>query len=143
MIAAARLRRILIALSGGAALFALMGNGIALGKQSNEARELKGPRANYPLIASWFNLEGYCEVQFSVDEVGFPFAVTPSCTRRIFCSEAKRAVTDAKFAPKRVNGMAQIRTNVVYPMVFFIDGSGYNKDEDPRQLELCEPKAVA
>ncbi|MFN3211541.1 MAG: energy transducer TonB [Henriciella sp.] len=119
----------------------LSGNWLALSAQTNDAQILEWPNAKFPMIAGWLGLEGYCDVRFSVDEEGYPFAVTPSCTRRIFCFEAKRAVSESRFDPARVNGIPRIRTNLVFPLTFAFERSPYDEDQDPRPLELCEQKA--
>ena len=112
-------------------------------RQSRDVEVIERPSPKYPMLASWLRLEGYCHVRFSVDEVGRAFAVTPSCTRTIFCSEAERSVADAKFSPKLVDGVPKIRTNVVIPLTWSMQGSGYDDTNDPRPLELCQQKVLA
>jgi outer membrane biosynthesis protein TonB len=121
----------------------LSGNWLALSAQTNDAQILEWPKAKFPMVASWLGLEGYCDVRFSVDKNGYPFAVTPSCTRRIFCFEAKRAVSESRFDPAGENGIPKIRTNLVFPLTFAFEGSPYEDDKDPRPIELCEQKAVS
>jgi len=113
------------------------------GAQNQDAQVNTLPLTKFPMIASWLRVEGYCEVRFAVDEEGYPFAVTPSCTRRIFCFDAKRAVAAATFSPKLVDGVPSVRTNVIFPLVYLFDGSDYSSVNDPRPLELCEEKAIA
>lgn len=112
-------------------------------KQTNDAQIKTWPEPKYPMIASWLRLEGHCDVRFSVDEKGFPFAVSPACTRPIFCFEAKRAVSDATFYPKRVDGVPMERLNVVFPLEFAFEGSGYTVEDDQRSLTSCDQKAVS
>jgi outer membrane biosynthesis protein TonB len=112
-------------------------------KQDRDARIKSSPQTAYPTLASWFGIEGYCEVRFAIDEEGFPFAVEPACTRKVFCFEAKRAVSGASFYPKMVDGVPTVRTNVVYPMEYFFEGSDYDVEVDRNNLEPCENKAVS
>jgi len=113
------------------------------GAQNQDAQVKTLPQAKYPMIASWLRVEGYCEVRFAVDEEGYPFGITPSCTRPIFCFDAKRAVAAATFSPKLIDGVPSVRTNVIFPMEYAFEGSDYNLETDPRPLELCEEKAIA
>lgn len=114
-----------------------------IGAQNQDARVKTMPQGKYPMIASWLGVEGFCQVRFSVDEDGYPFAVTPSCTRKIFCFDAKRAVSAATFSPKLIDGVPSIRTDVYFPMEYFFEGSDYSVKTDPRPLELCEERAIS
>lgn len=116
---------------------------LAYAKQTNDAQIKTWPEPQYPMIASWLRLEGHCEVRFSVDEKGFPFAVSPFCTRPIFCFEAKRAVSDATFYPKRVDGVPTERLNLVFPLEFAFEESGYTVEDDTRSLAPCDHVAVS
>lgn len=124
-------------------VFVVAGPMPATAKQTNDAQIKTWPQGKFPRLASWFNVEGHCDVRFSIDEEGYPFAVTPYCTWKVFCFDAKRAVSGATFIPKRIDGIPVIRTNVVYPMEYAFEGSSYDKADDPRSLELCEAKAVS
>ena len=112
-------------------------------KQTNDAQIKTWPKPKYPAIASWLGLEGHCDVRFSVDEKGFPFSVSPFCTRPIFCFEAKRAVSAATFYPKRIDGIPVERLNVVYPFEFAFEGSGYTLEGDVKSLAPCDQKAIS
>lgn len=124
-----------------AAFFALTGTAFA--KQTRDAQVDVWPEPRYPALAEWFGWEGYCLVRFAVDEEGHPYAVSPECTHRIFCFDAKRAVTGARFLPKLIGGVPTIRTNVVFPLEYAFEGSSYDASNDPRSLEMCEEIAVA
>lgn len=50
---------------------------------------------------------------------------------------------DATFDPKRVDGIAQVRTDVVFPLEFAFEGSEYSVENDERPVEACEEKAVS
>ncbi|MHA7901146.1 MAG: energy transducer TonB [Henriciella sp.] len=115
----------------------------ASAKQTHDARVIKPPVPKYPMLASWLNLEGHCAVRFAVDEAGLPFAIMASCTRPIFCFEAKRSVADTLFEPKRDGGVPVVRGNIVYPLNFAIEGSNYDPETDPTPLELCEELPVS
>ena len=121
----------------------LAGSGGANAKQLVDAQLKVGPEPKFPMIATWLGLEGHCEVRFSVDENGLPFAITPSCTRPIFCFEAKRAISETVYEPKTIDGIPAIRTKMVFPLSFYFAGSGYVRADDPRPLELCEKHAVS
>ena len=121
----------------------LVASGHVSAKQTTDIKIKTWPTPKFPMLAAWLGLEGHCDVRFGVDEKGFAFAVAASCTRRIFCFEAKRAVSEATFEPKTIDGVPSVRTNVVFPLEFFLDGSSYDKDDDPRPLELCEMQAVS
>lgn len=118
-------------------------NGAATAQRNHDARILTSPQPNYPNLATWLGIEGHCEVRFAVDEDGFPFSAMASCSLPVFCFEAKRAVMATTFIPKRVDGVEQVRTNIVYPLIFAFRDSDYDADLDPRPLEPCEPKAIA
>lgn len=130
----------IVLLSGGV----LLSSGLQAGARQTHDVEIKvWPKPKYPMLASWLRLEGQCDVRFSVDEKGYPFAVPPTCTRPIFCFEAKRAVTDAKFDPKRVDGVPRVRSNIVIPLEFSFEGSGYELSKDQRTLQPCDQVAVS
>jgi len=116
---------------------------LAVAKQTHDVKIQVWPAPKYPMLASWLRLQGHCDVRFSVDEKGYPFAVSPSCTRPIFCFEAKRAVAAAEFDPKRVGGVPQVRSNIVIPLEFSFEGSGYELSKDQRALKPCEQVAVS
>lgn len=113
------------------------------GAQNQDARVKTMPQGNFPMLASWLRVEGFCQVRLSVDEAGYPFAVTPSCTRKIFCFDAKRAVSAATFSPKLINGVPSVRTDVFFPMEYVFEGSDYSVETDPQPLELCEESAIS
>jgi len=118
-------------------------SGLADARQTHDAQVTEPPAPKYPMIASWLNLEGHCEVRFAVDEAGLAFAVQPRCSRPIFCFEAKRAVMAVKFEPKRVDGVPRVRTNVYFPLIWAFEGSDYNSETDPRLLEPCQELPVS
>ena len=78
-----------------------------------------------------------------MDEEGYPFAIEPSCSRRIFCFDAKRAVAASTFHPKLVDGIPTVRTNVVYPLQYSFNIDEFDEDALKQQLEPCEERAVA
>lgn len=115
----------------------------ASARQTQDAQVKTWPQAKYPPLASWFRWEGYCEVQFAVDEEGYPFAIHPSCTRRIFCFDAKRAVAASDFHPKLVDGVPTVRTNVVFPLHYHFDDHVTDDETLRQRLEPCEERAVS
>ncbi|MEM9573370.1 MAG: energy transducer TonB [Pseudomonadota bacterium] len=72
----------------------------------------------YPRPAISRNLEGYCEVSFSVSIRGEPFGIQADCTDRVFKSAAIKAVKKVKFAPQIRDGLPVTVTGVVYPLEF-------------------------
>lgn len=112
-------------------------------QESRDAQVVTPPQGKYPALAEWLHIEGHCDVWFSVDERGHPFAVEPRCTHKIFCFDAKRAVSASKFAPKLVDGVPQVRFRAIYPMTYSMRGSGYSPKSDPRPSEPCESKAIS
>lgn len=115
----------------------------AFAKQTRDVQVEIWPVGRYPRLAEWLNLEGRCDVRFAIDEAGYAFAVQPSCTRKIFCYDAKRAVSAAKFSPKLVDGFPAVRTNVVLPMEYSMKGSAYDPQTDSRPLMPCEELTVS
>ncbi|MEM7639943.1 MAG: energy transducer TonB [Pseudomonadota bacterium] len=116
---------------------------MASARQTQDTRIKTWPKPKYPPLASWLRWDGYCEVRFAVDEEGFPFAIEPACSRKIFCFDAKRAVSASTFYPKLVNGVPTIRTNVVYPLQYSFNFAQYDEDTLRQQLEPCEERAVS
>ncbi|RIJ28821.1 hypothetical protein D1222_10605 [Henriciella algicola] len=99
------------------AAFACIATSVAVA-QDRDAQPLTSPQPSYPFLASLFNVQGACEVRFSVDEEGLPFGLTTQCTQPIFCHEAERAVSRVRFLPKLVDGIPTVRRNVIYPLEF-------------------------
>ena len=128
------------------ALFAM--SVVALGATANaqsdadgDAKPILPPVPNYPPMAAMLGIEGYCEVRFSVDENGYTFSLTTSCTQPIFCYQSKKAVSRAQFEPKRVGGRAMPRFNVVYPLEYRLEGE---VDEiDMSSFGPCDERAVS
>ena len=56
-----------------------------------------------------------CEVRMDVDVNGVPFNLEADCSVSRYESAAIRAVQEARFAPKIIDGVAHPRTGVVYP----------------------------
>ena len=124
-------------------LISAIANGVAEARQTHDARVIDPPTPKYPMLASWLQLEGRCEVRFAIDEDGLAFAVQPACTRPIFCFEAKRAVTAVRFEPKRVDGIPMVRTNIIYPLTWAFHESYYDPGLDPTPLKPCEELSVS
>jgi len=87
-----------------------------------DAQPIRPPVPNYPQRAAERGLEGSCDVRFDVDRQGKPVNITADCTDSIFKRDAERAVSRVEFAPKIVRGQAVERKNVVYPLVFQMEG---------------------
>ncbi|MEL6662731.1 MAG: energy transducer TonB [Pseudomonadota bacterium] len=87
-----------------------------------DAQPISPPVVQYPTRAAERGIEGECEVRFDVNARGEPFNVQANCSDSVFRREAERAVSRVRFAPKIVRGQALERRNVVYPLVFNLDG---------------------
>lgn len=122
---------------------ALMSGSAAWAKQSRDAQLQEPPRTKYPALAELLGIEGHCDVYFAVDERGLPFAVEPRCTHPIFCFDAKRAVSGTKFKPQLIDGVPSVRTRLIFPIIYAMEGSDYSTTDDGGPLNDCEKKAVA
>lgn len=89
-----------------------------------DAKPISPPQISYPNRAAERGIEGTCNVRFDVSVRGEPYNVQASCTDSVFRREAERAVERVRFAPKIVRGQATERANVVYPVVFELEGEG-------------------
>ncbi|MEL6226757.1 MAG: TonB family protein [Pseudomonadota bacterium] len=87
-----------------------------------DAQPIRPPLVTYPSRAAERGIEGECSVRFDVDVRGRPYNVEADCSDNVFRREAERAVSRVEFAPKIVRGQATERRNVIYPLVFSLDG---------------------
>ncbi len=87
-----------------------------------DAQPIRPPIPTYPQRAAERGLEGSCDVRFDVNTQGKPFNIQADCSDNIFQRAAERAVSRVEFAPKIVRGKAVERRNVVYPLVFQMEG---------------------
>ncbi|MEM7768408.1 MAG: TonB family protein [Pseudomonadota bacterium] len=87
-----------------------------------DAQPIRPPVPTYPQRAAERGTEGSCDVRFDVNTQGKPFNIEADCTDNVFKRAAERAVSRVEFAPKIVRGAAVERANVVYPLVFEMDG---------------------
>ena len=87
-----------------------------------EITVLEPPVAIYPALANFFRVPGYCDVKFAVSPRGLPVDIQPFCSHVVFCQPAREGVGRARFTPAERNGVAVRRGNIVYPMIFTIDG---------------------
>lgn len=74
-------------------------------------------RANptYPAYAAKNNIEGYVQMRFDIDEDGDPvnIKVINSVPEKIFDQAAIKALSNWKYAPKVVNGVAVVQKDQV------------------------------
>lgn len=89
---------------------------------ARDAKPISPPLPTYPQELASRQIEGDCEVRFSVDTRGRPFDVEAACTHPGFQREAERAVSKVLFAPMLRKGQAMERRNVIYPIAFRLDG---------------------
>ena len=113
----------------------------AQGDPDRDAQPIRPPAPSYPPMALMFRLEGYCEVRFSVDEAGYPFGLSTSCTQPVFCYQSKAAVSKVQFEPKRIDGRVVPRFDVVYPLEYRLGSS--DKEIDRSRFGPCNEIAVS
>lgn len=80
------------------------------------------PLPSYPPMAAFLGIQGYCEVRFDVDERGYAFNLFTSCTEYVFCYQSKKSVSAVTFVPAYEGGAPRVRTNVVYPLEYRLEG---------------------
>ena len=102
-----------------------------------DVEALTTAKPNYPFIAAFFGMSAYCEVRFGVDEEGYTFGLYPSCTNFLFCSAARRAINEVRFKPKYENGRPAIRTNIIYPLDFVMQGDS-PQNIDRSRIRPCQ-----
>lgn len=87
-----------------------------------EAVPVRQPIPDYPAAALRKGLEGDCTVYFSIDAAGRPFNVDAQCSDQVFESSSERAVRKALFAARVKDGVAIGQDNLVYPIVYKLNG---------------------
>lgn len=87
-----------------------------------DARPVRPPMPSYPNGAARMMLQGYCEVQFSVDTRGRTSNIRPRCSHPEFCASATAAMEEVRFMPARREGRIVPRDNIVYPLEYRIEG---------------------
>lgn len=101
-----------------------------------DARPVRPPMPSYPQGAARMMLQGYCEVQFSVDTRGRTSNIRPRCSHPEFCASATAAMEEVRFMPARREGRIVPRDNIVYPLEFRIQGMP-DTLPDGTQLQGC------
>mgnify|MGYP001981554005 CR=1 FL=1 len=82
---------------------------------------VRNPVPDYPTRALTRNLEGHCNVTFSVDAAGRPYDLTADCSDEVFRSSSLRAVERALFAAKMSDGVPVGQDNLVYPIYYSLN----------------------
>jgi periplasmic protein TonB len=82
---------------------------------------LTRPIPIYPSEAARRDLEGSCEVHFSVSTRGDPFDVRAICSDRAFKAAAEKSIRKVKFAPKVRDGVPVPVMGVIYPLEFRLE----------------------
>lgn len=98
-----------------------------------EPRPVRPPMPSYPVGAARVMLQGYCEVEFSVDTRGRTSNIHPRCSHPEFCASATAAMEEVRFMPGRRDGRIVQRNNIVYPLEYRIEGM---PDSIPDRTEL-------
>jgi hypothetical protein len=78
------------------------------------------PRPKYPYAMRMAYKSGLCEVRFDITEEGVPENVRAECTEDGFVEESERAISEVRFKPVVIDGVAFRTYNVVYPMEYNI-----------------------
>lgn len=78
------------------------------------------PRPEYPYAMQMAYKSGLCDVRFDITEEGIPENVRAECTEDGFVKESERAVSEVRFKPVVIDGVAFHTYNVVYPMEYNI-----------------------
>lgn len=100
-----------------------IGKGFSLSVPDTETRPIVRFPPNYPSGPARDGIEGWVQLQFSVDEKGEVFDVTVvnAEPKRLFDREAKKALKRWKYQPKVVNGKAMIQTGLSVMLDFKLD----------------------
>ena len=120
---------------GIAALSFAMALSTSAQEADRDAELIQPPMVEYPDVALWYGMTGYCEVHFTLDPEGHPVNPTPFCSHNVFCWKSKRAISELRMKPAIKNGRPDYRSNIVYPIEFSIEG--WNRDID-RKIKPCE-----
>ncbi|MEE2920777.1 MAG: hypothetical protein VYC38_03360 [Pseudomonadota bacterium] len=103
---------------------------------SNDVEVVQPPTPEYPGIAAFAGLEGYCEVEFSLFDYGNTLSIEGlSCSHLIFCKSASDGMKAARFRITDVPGapFPGARDSIVYPVEFAMeDGGEFNRDKVER-----------
>ena len=86
-------------------------------------------------------LPGKCEVTFDVTPEGRPESQSAHCSSLEFCAHALKAINKVEFAPLMIDGQAQRRTNITFPLVFALNDQAPDDHETVQsdtELLACE-----
>ncbi len=92
---------------------------------------MRGPVPQYPGIAAFFDVQGHCDVRYSLTRTGRIIVTETRCSTPFFCYSAKTAVENAEMFARDRAGNRVERRNLVYPLVFQMNGM-----EPPGKLQL-------
>lgn len=81
---------------------------------------LQPPKPEYPYAMQMAYNSGLCDVRFDITEGGIPENVRAECTEEGFVKESERAISEVRFKPVVIDGVAFPTYNVVYPMEYSI-----------------------
>ena len=89
--------------------------------ERERAIPVRNPIPDYPTRALSRELEGECEVAFSIDAAGRPYDINATCTDDVFARSSINAVERALFAARTKNGVPAGQENLVYPIQFTLN----------------------
>ena len=104
-----------------------------------DARPVRPPMPSYPNGAARMGLQGFCQVQFSVDTRGRTGNIYPRCSHPEFCANATAALENVRFMPARRDGRIVVRDGVVYPLEFRIVGMPELIFDEEKLIECVDP----
>ena len=102
-----------------ALMFALPGTA----EPDRDAQPLEHPKVVYPEEMAAKGISAKCEAKFDVSKDGRPENISVSCNNDGFIDATMNAVWTIRFAPKLVDGKPVRRSNVVYPIIYHIEGN--------------------
>ena len=97
----------------------------------------------YPARALSRNLEGYCDISFTITPAGTTAdPVTEYCTNSLFERASQRAVLRYEYEPRVVDGISQTVTGVTTRITYFIEGGNLAEQlaREEREIERKKEK---
>ncbi|WP_084399248.1 energy transducer TonB [Henriciella aquimarina] len=102
----------------------LLGGPVTTEVVDRNAQPVEPPSPAYPAGPASRGVEAQCYGLFDVTTDGTPEEILTACSSPEFNAPTYQAVKGLRFAPKRVEGRAVRRMNVVYPVTYCLDGQG-------------------
>ena len=112
-------------------------------EQDQEYLPIKKVAPFYPARALMRNLEGYCDISFTITPAGTTAdPVTEYCTNLIFERTSQRAVLRYEYEPRVVDGVPQTVTGVLNRISYLIGGGNLAEQlaQEEREIERKKEK---